>query len=254
MLKEAIQEITGAAVKAAGPQTKEIDPTKTYAVTLPDGTVKFIGNDVPWRNHKAKDLETVAAFADKFTSGAVWVSREKIVFLTDDDDRRQRLTVDMIHSDEIKHLAERQKAKPRQSQRDILFALRTIFTQDALPGFPNLIDALRKVSFEANAKSDSEIQRGKSSVGKAVKAEASFPEPIPEMIVLSVPIFENSFACKRFPVRCAVEIYEAEATIQLFPLPGEIEAAYAAAEADLCASIGDLLGKDSKVPVYYGSP
>lgn len=49
-------------------------------------------------------------------------------------------------------------------------------------------------------------------------------------------------------------IGESEARLQLFPLPGEVEAAYAKAEMSLCGEIRDLLGDESKVPVYYGAP
>lgn len=253
MFKEALQEITAAAVKAAGPQHKEIDPTKTYAVVT-DGKVELIGNQVPWRKHTAQDLETIAAFADKFTSAAIWVSRRDIVLLVNDDDRRERVYVEMIQSDEIDRLGELGEAKPLLDQRAILFMLRTVFTQDALPKFPKLIDTLRSVKFEAQTSADSKIERGKSSVGKALNVHASGLESVPEQVTLSVPIFENSFATLRVDVQCALEIYEAEQRLQLFPLPGEVEGAYAKAESHLCELIRDLLGKDSAVPVYYGSP
>ena len=45
-----------------------------------------------------------------------------------------------------------------------------------------------------------------------------------------------------------------EQKLQLFPLPGEVEKVFASAESRLCLSIFDLLGKDSKTPVYYGQP
>ena len=253
MLKEALQEITGAAVKAAGPQAKEIDATKTYAILEPDGTVGFIGDRVPYRQHKAADLETIAAFADLFEKAAIWVSRSGIVLLTDNDDRRDRVSIDMIHSAEILKLHDLLKA-PLLDQRATLFMLRTVFTQDALPQFPKLIEVLRAVKFTAGASAEGNVQRGKSSVGKSVTAEATFLDQVPEQITLSVPIFANAFATQRHDVRCALEIYEAEMKLQLFPLPGEVEGACAAAEAYLCGAIRDLLGKGSLIPVFYGSP
>ena len=132
--------------------------------------------------------------------------------------------------------------------------LRTVFTPNAFPTNPGLIDSLRQVKFEAATKTEGNVGRGKSSIGKDVKAEATFLDAIPEQVNLSVPLFENSFLSNAYDVMCALEIYEDEQRLQLFPLPGEIEKAFAAAEADLSSTMLALLGKDSTVPVYYGSP
>lgn len=254
MLKELLDAVAKQAVGAAGPQHKEIDTTKTYIVLNADGKPEFVGNQVPWRKHKAQDLETIAAFADKNKSAAIWYSRTAIVLLVNDADRREHVTVEMIHSDQILKLAELDNGKPPLiGQRELLFMLRTVFTPDALPKFPKLIDTLRQVKFKAGMDTDVNVQRGKSSVGKAVSAEATFQAEVPEQITLSIPVFDNSFARQTHDVICALEIYEAEQKLQLFPLPGEVEKAYAAAEADLSASLRDLLGK-STVPIYLGVP
>ena len=71
--------------------------------------------------------------------------------------------------------------------------------------------------------------------------------------MVNVPLFDNSFMFKGYDINCALEIYEAEQRFQLFPLPGHVERAFAAAEADLCESLRDLLG-ELKTPVYYGQP
>lgn len=252
MLKEALQELTRLAVASAGPRISEADPTKTYAVAKSDGTHEFIGGRVPWRKHVAHDLETVVAFAEKFDGSAIWYDRTKIVCLTKEDERFDRITLPMIHSEQIVKLAELERGKPRISQRDLLFLLRTVFTQDGLAKFPRLIEQLRKVSFTAGTAADTNIQRGKASIGKTVTAEASFPEPPPEQVTLTVPVFNNAFARGTVDVVCALEIYETEQNFQLFPLPGQIEAAYSTAESRLCKAICDLKTGDS--PVYYGDP
>lgn len=266
MLKEFLETLAKQAVAAAGPQHKEIDPTKKYVVhDQASGQTTFIGGEVPWRKHKAQDLETIAAFADRFqgtgtetnaSNGAsIWCSRSNVILLTDDSDRRERVTVEMIPSDQIVALANLDDKKPMQAQRDILFMLRTVFTENALTKFPQLISMLRKVNFTAGSQAEADIQRGKASLGKSVTAEAKFAGgDIPEQISLNVPVFDNNFARRTYDVICALEIYEAEQKFQLFPLPGEVEKAYAQAEAALASDILALLGKDSPVPVYYGTP
>src|ERR1019366_440856 len=124
----------------------------------------------------------------------------------------------------------------------------------AFPTMPTIVDCIRVIKWEASSASDGNIQRGKTSVGKAATAAATGLESVPEQVTLSVPIFDNSFMPKPYDVRCALEIFEDTARLQLFPLPGEIEKAYARAEADLCQSLHDLLGAESKVPVYLGTP
>jgi hypothetical protein len=263
MLKEFVEALAKQAIEAAAPQIKETDPTKTYAVRNPTtGLVDFIGGRVPWRKHKAQDLETVVAFAERFETAAatgtsigatIWYNRDKIVCLTNDAERFDRVTVDMLKSKQILSLVELDAKRPLMPQRDFLFMLRTVFTPNAFPIAPKLIDMLRQVKFEAGAKSEGNIQRGKTSVGKEVTAAATFLDAVPEQVTLSVPVFDNSFMPKSYDVICALEIYEQEQRLQLFPLPGEIESAFAHAEADLCKSLRDLLGKTT-VPVYYGCP
>ncbi len=261
-LKESLELLLKTAVTAAGPQHKEVDPTKKYAALMPDGNTIFIGGEVPWRKHKAKDLETIAAFADKFSGASpsvggasIWVSRNAVVLLTNDSDRRERVTVEMIASDQIIALANLDDKKPMQKQRDLLFQLRTVFTETALPKFPKLIEMLRKIDFTAGSKAETDIQRGKSSLGKSLVAEAKFAGgDIPEQITLDVPVFDNNFARGTHEVICALEIYEGEQALQLFPLPGEVEKAYASAESRLISDMRDLLGKDATVPVYFGTP
>ena len=259
MLKEFVDTLAVQAVAAAAPQIKEADPTKTYAVRKPDGTIEFVGGQVPYRDHKAQDLETVAAFAERFaiaetSSGAsIWYNRDKIVLLTNDDQRFDRVTVEMIKSAQILALKDLDAKRPLMPQRDFLFMLRTVFTPNAFPTAPRLIETLRQVKFESGLKVEGNIQRGKTSIGKEANAAASFLESVPEQVTLSVPMFDNSFASGSYDVICALEIFEVEQKLQLFPLPGHVEKAFASAEADLSRLLRDLLG-DTAVPVYYGRP
>lgn len=253
MLKEALEALSKQSVAAAGPQVKEIDPTRTFAVLNPDGSTEIIGDAPPWRKHAAQDLETIVSFAEKNANAAIWYSRDKIVCITDDATRRDRVTITMLPSDQIQKLVLLNGSKPLITQRELLFMLRTVFTPTALDKFPKLIDLLRKVSFLAGSKADSEIGRGKSSVGKSLAAEASLQGELPEQITLNVPVFTNSFARRTYDVQCALEIYEQEQKFQLFPLPGEVEKAWFSAEADLSASLRALIGEGA-TPVYYGQP
>jgi hypothetical protein len=118
-----------------------------------------------------------------------------------------------------------------------------------------LIDILRVGKYRASIDGTQEIGKGKSSVGKAINAEMIFAEALPEYLVLDVSIFENAFmAVKSYTVQCVLEPMEDVQKLQVAPLPGEIEAAFAKAEADMLGGLMDLLGQDAKTPVYYGTP
>lgn len=255
MLSEFLNNICDRAVAGSKPQMVEADPTKTYASKEPDGKIVFFGGRTPYRNHQAQDLETIAAFAERFAPDpSIWYSREGITLFVNDDERNDRVLVELLHTDQIHLLRKWETTKPKLTQREFLLHLRTVLTPAAFPSDPTLIDNLRKVKWESGAKAEGEIQRGRSSIGKAVAAEATFLAHIPETVTVSVPIFANSFSPRSYPVTCALEIYEDSQQLQMFPLPGQVERAYSAAEADLCKSILDLLGEDSEVPVYFGVP
>src|SRR5689334_5949537 len=109
MLQEIIETLAKQAIDASAPQLVEKDPTKTYAVRKPDGTVDFVGTRVPWRRHQARDLETIVSFAERFQGdgkadvrSAIWYSREKIVLLTDDTNRFDTVSVQMLWSQQIR--------------------------------------------------------------------------------------------------------------------------------------------------------
>lgn len=256
MLKEFVEELARQAVAGQGPSFKEYDPTKNYVIRDPaaDGGFQFLGGDPSYRQHKAEDLETIASFYDRYSEGAaVWYSRNGITLLIDDADRKDQVSIAMQWSDQIKKLMDLEKAKPLIDQKATLHMLRTVFTPNAFVSC-DLIQLLRKVKFTANSESNSEVARGKSSVGRALAVEASFVDQIPEQVTFTVPVFFNSFARRTQDVICAVEIWEAEQKLQIFPLPGEVEKAFAAAEASICQSIMDLLAGHEDARVYYGRP
>jgi len=255
MLKEFIESIAKQAVAAAGPQLREVSPRSvSYAVKKDDGSVEIIDAQPTFRGHTAEDLETVVAFAHRFDSASIWYSREEIVCLIDDDDRRDSVRIAMIRSDQILKLETLDDMKPHITHRDLLMMLRTVFTPASLAKAPKLIDTLRQVKFQAGQVADANIQRGKSSVGKSIATEATFIDTLPETVTLSVPIFDNAFARRPQDVVCALEVHEAEQNFQLFPLPGEVEKAFALAEADIAAAIREMLGADNLTPVYHGAP
>ncbi len=252
MLKEAIDTIRTLAVEAAGPQIRAHDPYE------PSATIDSHGNTVidpglprP-RKHVALDLGTIAEFAKRFDSAAIWYSRKAVVVLIDDNDRKDTVRLEMTYSEELLKLMDLQKSKPWFDQRAILTLLRTVFTPAALPMHTTLIGDLRVVKFDAAQSANTDIGRGKSSVGKSAMATVEGWDKLPEVVSLSVPVFGNAFLRKRIAIDCALEVNEQEQKFQLFPLPGEVETAIAEAELLLRVNLTDLVPEATAV--YYGEP
>lgn len=256
MLKEFVEALSRLSVDAARPQVSDVAREKDVLVKNPDGTVRIVEGKPPYRSHKAKDLGTIAAFASRFSGSAIWYSRNEVVLLIDDADRRERVSISMDWSDQIKWLMDMEKSKRLVDQRKILQDLRTVLTPAAFQAAPKFIDLFKQIKFSAGSTTNADMQRGKASVGKEVMARVSFLAELPEMVTVSVPMFHNTFANKCYDVSCAVEIWEAEEKFQMFPLPGQVEKAFAAAEGDIADSIGMLVDQDADdgVKIYYGAP
>lgn len=250
MLKEFIGAISELAVKSAGPQIAKHNPYEPSATIDAEGNVLVDAGLPKPRNHVAYDLETIVEFAKKSSSAAIWYSRKKLVAVIDDNDRKDIVTLAMTVSDELAKLQELQKSKPWFDQRAFLTLLRTVFTSDAMPMHTTLINDIRVVKFEAAQSGNSEIGRGKSSVGKSAMASVEGWDKLPEVVVLEVPVFANRFTSQRASVKCALEINEQEQRFQLFPLPGSVDDAITNIEGDIGSTLREMVG--DTVPVYYG--
>lgn len=254
MLKEFLEAVSSQAVRAATPQMTAVDPTKDYAAMRPDGSVAIMPGQPSSRDHLAYDLDTIVDFALRGPGGAIWHSRNAVVLLVDDADRRDRVTLQIRWSKQIKKLIDLEQHQPLMDQRSFLFMLRTVFTPSAFPTAPKLIASIEAVKFEAGAKVESVIQRGKSSVGKELSAAATFLDAVPEQVDVSVPVYENAGLQYAVNVRCALELYPAEQRFQLFPTPGAVEEAFGQSEAMVLDRLRNKLGDTPETSLYYGDP
>jgi hypothetical protein len=253
-LTKAFEFLAKQAVAAAEPQVAEFDPTKCHVVRMPDGAVHFRPGVPPWRKHSAFDLETIAAFADRFkTDGpAIWVNRNGVVCLVNDSDRRERVEMKLSFSKQIQQL-QTLEAKQMLDQRGLIFMLRTVF-RGCLGRAPELIDVLRQVRFTVGSEGEQNIGKGKSSMGKTVRAEMTGVQNIPEYVTVSVPIFDNgSLVMFTADVECVLEVLEQTQNFQFFPVPGRIEVAINQAETQLGETVVSLLEGES-FPIYRGQP
>lgn len=247
MLTDLAKWLADQAVMATAPQIVPVDVNKDYLI-MKDGKATLIDAQPRRRDHKARDLGAIKSFAEQYQTGSVWYSRSGVVFLFDDGDRRDRVTLPLCLSPQVSTLLELESSRRAMDQRLLILLLRTMFKDCLMDS--NLIDVLRQVDWKKGEQGEQVIQRGKSSLGKSIAAEMNTQAPLPEYVALSVPIFASGFPGIRSIVEMALEPNEQTATFQFFPLPGQIEEAVARGEG----ALGSMLNESVSIPVRYGEP
>jgi hypothetical protein len=251
MLKEALEFLSqqardGKKVQILKP---EAEPKHVYAIVQEDGSAEWRDAQPQPRAHVAASIQPVIDFASKADDAAVWYSRAGVVALIDNDTRRDRVTLPLSLSPQMVKLLELERASHSFPQPAFVKLLRTTFA-DCLSTAGNLLDIIRTVKFINNDGGTAVVQQGKTSIGRQIQQEVTGAGALPDYVTLTVPTFAGAFLF-RGPVRCALEVNTGDQTFQLLPLPGELEANQAGAEA----AIGEVLRAGlGDVPAYYGRP
>lgn len=256
MLAELLEKIEALSVAAKGTHVlhPDAEPKHRYMVVRPNGLVEWQDAAPEPRKHTARSLHTIVEAAEKLKDArvgvrpAVWYSRHGVVLLTDDGDRRDRVTMPLAFSPPLLDLMSREARRQSVSQAQFVSLLRTTLAKTVRG---NLLEIVRKVNFVQNAAGNSELQHGKSSIGKSLQSELTGAAIIPEYATFDVPVFAGHFIAVR-PVECALEVDAAMQTFTLVPLPLQIEGAVASAEGALGDFLGEALGEE--FAVFYGEP
>jgi hypothetical protein len=245
MLHEALKYVIDEARKSAEARVIKPpdEPAGIYYVQHPDGTIKLMKAAPPLAHHVALDLSAVADFAVANEQSQVWYSREKVVCVLDDADRRETVTLTLEFSPQLRELQKLERSPTPMDQRAIVYLLRTTFKR-CLGRAGNLLETLRAVRFNSNAAGEGVVAHGKSSVGKRLEQEITGVNALPEYVTLEVPVFTNATLAKLFAVECALEPDAANGNFKLVPLPNEIERAVTESEFAIAQGLGALLGKD----------
>ncbi len=257
MLQELFEAIQEQAREAMSPKVFQApgEPPHRYYLATPDGTTSLLSADPPPRNHQASDLETVARWASAGAGPvAVWYSRAGVVALLNDETRRDRVSLKLTLSPQMKTIMALDVKAPAYDQKAFIRLLR-IDLAGCLPS-PNLLQAVRTLKFSVLRGVEGEVQHGKESIGRALKAELVGANALPEDVILRLPPWEGVVAA-HVEIACAVEIDPVGERPQLIPFPGQVERAVRAAEADLGSQLRELLaevGASESVSVSYGQP
>lgn len=166
----------------------------------PDGTIETLDLPAPDRHWKAGSLDTLltvaveeiaavveldAEQAKEIARPAIWYSTDKVIFLFGRDDTRERVTFDLKQSlayDVVENLAE--TCRP-YTQTDLIRLIRRELR--LVTGLDDLLAMVRSLRF----RTDSDVDRQRSSLGHSIESAASGTTNLPESVQIKLEAFTN---------------------------------------------------------------
>lgn len=257
MLQEAFEYIRDLAAQGIKPVVVEIPGDKRTVLVADSSGTKERAIPAPLRSHKVATVEDLARLATHASKGiggdntpTVWHGFAAVTLLWDDEDRRDRVTLPLEHTDEWKVIASLGRQSP-MGQREIIRLLRVDLC-DCI-NLPSLITSLRKIKFKTASSGGANIQHGNESLGREIEAEVSgIDGSIPEQVTLQVRVYKNFGEDERWPVRCDLEIDPHKQEFVFRPLPADVNEAQLLAQGSIRQRLQTAL--TGAVPVYFGEP
>jgi hypothetical protein len=115
-----------------------------------------------------------------------------------------------------------------------------------------LLTAIRSLKWRQSSEGFADVQHGKESLGKSVESEVTGSGSIPELVVITCPVFSNPGEEENeVGIGCDLDINPAEQTFSFQPIAGEIDAAVASALDDIRKRIEAAC---PTVLVLFGAP
>ena len=255
---DTLKLIQDTAAKAANNPivTCDREPAHVYYTRDPDGGLTRAVADQPPANTRVCDLATLAHIAAVSGEAEIldaWYTRKAVVLVAD----RDRHTLAFEPSPQFAALIQwsANTAGVSFTQADLIRLLRTTLA-DCYPSDPQFLANVRKLATSRAAKVNSEIQKGKVSLGKDIVAEMSGVDLIPDEVKFRVPVFAAAALWVTADVRVCVEPDPEKERFTLTVIPGQVEHAWAKGEEWVAAKLRGELAEAgaTAVPVYFGSP
>ena len=255
MLAQFVEAIGNLATRAKTP-TLLADPSNprvTYL--LHDGQMTSIDNPKPIMRADVETTNDLLSAVQRFggKSASLWHDRLSIVAVLDDGDRRESVTIELVHSDQFLALGK----LPRNFDQRAL----VLFLKRELCGAidEGLLPIFRSIDFRRSEGAVGKLEHGDESLGRSVQAAVEGRGEIPEFLTATVPVYANPGLRIMRPVRLSVDINVHDAVIQLTPLPDELKNAVSAAQlaiGEVLAAVADDINSDgdTTASVFFGVP
>lgn len=248
---ESIREIVSLADarRTAKFQRVEGEPEHIYWRLDPDGTADKVIADAPMLFRKMDRPADVVTFIGRIdpeeyrSEAAIFYDVVGVTCLPDATDNRASVFCPLELSPQMRWLTT--QAKQPLSQRDFVRLLR-IDLRGCFAAYPTLLSMVRNLRWTGTQFNDGAVSHGRESLGRAIEAQVSGADSIPEEITVTVP-FWRQFPCS-VSIACAIEILPQEQSFRLTPYPNEIDKA---TETALDALAAALESKNEHWPAIY---
>ena len=181
----------------------------------------------------------------------MWHDDGEVILVYDDNDRRERATLDLQISKQFSTLTKLSEGHGYE-QRDFVRLLR--FTL----GCSNPeVEPFRTLNWRNEAAADGIAMHGKDRIGTKVNAEVAGTVDVPDEMRITIPLYTTAGERGGHHIQCGVDLDGRgdRKTISLFPLPGEMEQAMYEHQAEIHARLVDAFSiLEKQIPVYYGAP
>jgi len=250
MIKEAIEYLASQAIKAAQPHRigDPIESPRRNLVVI-DGEIQTIDIAPSPRNHTLGHFNEIEAIVKRFGSidddskPVVWIDRERIVIVLDDDGHRiEQATLPLRPSHAIKRLdsLDTQPGKAWMDQKEFIRLLRIDLAGALDP--VTLLNPVRAIRWASEQTVT--VSRQRESMGAEISARCQDGKDIPEDVTLKVSVYSTPGLWQLRPLACSIEVDPSEGKLRLLPVPDALERliqdALVAIGMDLYERLADL--------------
>jgi hypothetical protein len=273
VIEEAIQRIAEMSKQADRLQSfhPPEEPAGVYFLREAVGQpVKLVTARPQPRGHNVRDLDSFVACVTRLAGApgfgprgegeaarphaSVWVSRDKVVALCDDADRRDRVTLQLTKSPQMETLEKWSRDQTFLQQEALVRVLRNVFAR-SVAGTP-LLQTIRRLRWEQSSTTEAVVQHGKGSVGRAIEGRVTGTAEIPEDVTFEEHCFAGGQLGSLASVACTVEIDTVKQSIAITPLAGAVEEQWREEEESIVERLTGAFAeaKAGNVHVYLGAP
>lgn len=252
----AIALIQDTAVAAKGVQRVDVDdcePDYVKRFFSQDKGLQTIVLEPQQRHHGAQTLEALCELATDASKrepkgeAIVWVDRNTIRLVFDDQTRRHCATLTLEHTPQFRTVIALKRLQAMQ-QADFRRLLR-VELDGALPAESELVKKVSNVKWEAGRMTSGDLDHTKSAMSAELTAELMGQSGFPEWITLTLRLFDVPDLKTKRQIRCAITVNPEDTSFKLEPLPMACEEALDQEIEEIVKTIKAAV----TCPVYRGS-
>lgn len=199
-LKEAIELIQETAINATNVCFADVPGDPRRSLLVQGAHREFVPKLPAVRNHKLAELSELCRYVNEFSGSGetvdpvVWHSRDAIVVVLDDADRRDVVTLPLFFTAAWQWCAAVAAAPKRYDSRAFLTLLKTTLADVVDPEqLHNLQTALRDVKFIKRDEASTDVaMKGREALGRSIEQQCTGGDKVPDLLTVTTEIYRNA--------------------------------------------------------------